>query len=148
MTNPLRILILGAHPDDAEFHAGGLATIYGSLGHVVKIVSLTNGDAGHHQMHAQALAARRRGEMLAAAARIGAQAEMWAHPDGFLEPTLDLRRQVIRELRRFQPDLVLTHRTNDYHPDHARPATWCGTRRTWSPCRPSNPTCRTCASIR
>ena len=46
---PLRLLILGAHPDDAEYHAGGLASIYRELGHVVKMVSLTNGAAGHHQ---------------------------------------------------------------------------------------------------
>jgi LmbE family N-acetylglucosaminyl deacetylase len=118
MTTPLRILILGAHPDDAEFHAGGLAAIYRSMGHTVKIVSLTNGDAGHHAMSGPALAARRRDEMRAAAAVIGAEAEMWNHSDGCLQPSLELRWQVIRELRTFAPDLVLTHRTNDYHPDH------------------------------
>jgi LmbE family N-acetylglucosaminyl deacetylase len=118
MTTPLRVLILGAHPDDAEFHAGGLATIYRSLGHAVKIISLTNGDAGHHEMSGPALAARRRDEMRAAALVIGAEAVMWPSRDGCLEPTLDLRWQVIRELRTFAPDLVLTHRTNDYHPDH------------------------------
>ena len=59
MSEVLRLLILGAHPDDAEFHAGGLAAIYRSLGHVVKIISLTNGDAGHHEMSGPALAARR-----------------------------------------------------------------------------------------
>ena len=118
MTAPLRLLILGAHPDDAEFHAGGLAAIYRSLGHTVKIISLTNGDAGHHEMSGPALAARRRDEMRAAAGVIGAEQEMWSSRDGCLEPTLALRWQVIRALRTFAPDLVLTHRTNDYHPDH------------------------------
>ena len=49
---------------------------------------------------------------------IGAEQAMWSHHDGMLEPSLALRWQVIRELRNFQPDLVLTHRDNDYHPDH------------------------------
>lgn len=118
MSEPLRLLILGAHPDDAEFHAGGLATLYRSAGHAVKIVSLTNGDAGHHVMSGQALAERRAEEMRAAAEVIGAEHAMWSHHDGMLEPSLALRWQVIRELRAFQPDLVLTHRDNDYHPDH------------------------------
>ncbi len=118
MSQPLRLLILGAHPDDAEFHAGGLVTKYRALGHTVRIISLTNGDAGHHQLSGPQLAARRLKEMHAAAAVVGADCAMWDHHDGQLEPTLDLRWQVIRELRTFTPDLVLTHRTNDYHPDH------------------------------
>ncbi len=118
MSEVLRLLILGAHPDDAEFHAGGLATIYRSLGHQVRIISLTNGDAGHHELSGPALAARRAEEMRAAAATIGAEQAMWQHHDGCLEATLALRWQVIRELRTFAPDLVLTHRDNDYHPDH------------------------------
>jgi LmbE family N-acetylglucosaminyl deacetylase len=118
MNDPLRLLILGAHPDDAEFHAGGLASIYRSLGHVVRFVSVTNGDAGHQQMSGTALAQRRRAEAEAAAAIIGADCEVWQHADGRLEPTLELRWQVIAAVRRFAPDLVLTHRTDDYHPDH------------------------------
>jgi LmbE family N-acetylglucosaminyl deacetylase len=118
MIAPLRLLILGAHPDDAEFHAGGLATKYRRLGHTVRIISLTCGDAGHQTMSGQALADRRREEMRDAARVIGADFAMWEHGDGRLEPNLDLRWQVIRELRTFAPDLVLTHRTNDYHPDH------------------------------
>jgi LmbE family N-acetylglucosaminyl deacetylase len=118
MASPLRLLILGAHPDDAEFHAGGLATKYRRLGHMVRIISLTCGDAGHQSQFGPALAARRRDEMRAAAEVIGADFAMWEHRDGRLEPHLELRWQIIRELRAFAPDLVLTHRTNDYHPDH------------------------------
>lgn len=118
MSSPVRLLVLCAHPDDAEFHAGGLAAIYGRLGHVVKFVTLTNGDAGHFQMSGAPLAQRRRKEAGAAAALIGATSESWDNHDGRLEPSLELRWQVIRELRTFEPDLVLTHRTNDYHPDH------------------------------
>ncbi len=115
---PLRLLILGAHPDDAEYHAGGLAAIYAALGHEVKMVSMTNGAAGHHERPPQEMAVLRREEAAAAGRIIGATYETWDIPDGELMPTLDVRRRVIREIRTFAPDLLLTHRTNDYHPDH------------------------------
>lgn len=118
MSERLRLLILGAHPDDAEFHAGALATIYRRRGHDVKMVSLTNGEAGHHVSSGAPLAARRKAEAEAAAAVIGATAEVWSNRDGRLEPTLEVRWQVVRAIREFRPDLVLTHRPNDYHPDH------------------------------
>ncbi|RPI87611.1 MAG: PIG-L family deacetylase, partial [Planctomycetaceae bacterium] len=116
--NPLRLLILGAHPDDAEYHAGGLAAIYRRAGHVVKLVSVTNGQSGHYAVSGPELTAIRRAEAARSAAVIGALAEVWDFPDGRLEPTLELRERIIREIRGFQPDLVLTHRTCDYHPDH------------------------------
>lgn len=115
---PLRLLILGAHPDDAEFHAGGLATLYRRLGHEVKFVSVTNGAAGHHVLPPDELARVRRGEQAASAARIGAACDIWEFPDGSLQATLEVRGRIIREIRSFAPDLVLTHRPNDYHPDH------------------------------
>ncbi len=113
-----RLLILGAHPDDAEFHAGGLACHWRRHGGRVRFVSVTNGDAGHHVLHGPALAERRRAEAIAAGAMIGAEVEVWNKPDGHLEPTLAVRWDVVRQMRAFAPDLVLTHRTNDYHPDH------------------------------
>jgi LmbE family N-acetylglucosaminyl deacetylase len=115
---PLRLLIVGAHPDDADHAAGGLAALYRAAGHVVCMVSLTNGDAGHHQEPGPVLARRRRAEAAAAGAVIGATYDLFQNHDGELLPTLDNRNQVIRLLREFQPDLVLTHRPNDYHPDH------------------------------
>jgi LmbE family N-acetylglucosaminyl deacetylase len=117
-TAPLRLLILGAHPDDADYAAGGLAALYRAAGHVVQMVSLTNGDAGHHLKPGRELAARRRQEAAAAGAVIGAAYDCWNNHDGELLPTLDNRRQVIRLMRTFRPDLVLTHRPYDYHPDH------------------------------
>jgi len=114
----LRLLILGAHPDDAEYHAGGLASIYCQAGHAVKMVSLTDGSAGHHERPRAELAAVRREEAAAAARVIGATYEVWDFPDGELMPTLEVRHRVIREIRTFAPDLVLTHRAYDYHPDH------------------------------
>jgi LmbE family N-acetylglucosaminyl deacetylase len=117
-SSPLRLLILGAHPDDADYHAGGLATRYRQAGHVVKMVSLTNGDAGHQTQHGPQLARRRQAEAAAAGAVIGASYDVLDNHDGQLLPTLENRGQVIRLIRTFRPNLVLTHRPNDYHPDH------------------------------
>src|SRR3954468_1854697 len=116
--DPLRLLILGAHPDDADYSAGGTAALYRAAGHTVKMVSLTNGDAGHHLHAGPDLARRRRAEAAAAGAVIGATYDVLDSHDGQLLPTLEARRQVIRLIRAFRPDLVLTHRPNDYHPDH------------------------------
>jgi LmbE family N-acetylglucosaminyl deacetylase len=115
---PLRILILGAHPDDADIKVGGTAAQWCALGHVVKMVSVTDGRAGHQTMFGDALARRRRAEAQASAAVIGATYEILGHPDGELMPTLEARRQLIRLIRQFKPDLIITHRGNDYHPDH------------------------------
>lgn len=117
-TNPLRLLVLGAHPDDAEFHAGGLIAVHTKLGHTVKLVSVSDGGAGHHRYSSKELVQIRRKEAAAAGRVVGAEYVTWNNPDGALQPTLDLRQQIIREIRTFKPDLVLTHRTNDYHPDH------------------------------
>ncbi|APZ94047.1 PIG-L deacetylase family protein [Fuerstiella marisgermanici] len=118
MPNRPRLLILGAHPDDAEFHGGGLAAIYRELDRPVKLVSVTDGSAGHHERTRDELIPLRRAEAANAGAVIGATYETWDFTDGELEPTLDVRRRIIREIREFQPDLVLTHRICDYHPDH------------------------------
>jgi LmbE family N-acetylglucosaminyl deacetylase len=114
----LRLLILGAHPDDAEYHAGGLASIYRERGHDVRMVSLTDGQAGHFECPPGELAQVRRAEAAAAGAVIGVPYVTWDIPDGELMPDLPTRRRVIREMRTFRPDLVLTHRPCDYHPDH------------------------------
>ncbi|NQT11460.1 MAG: PIG-L family deacetylase [Planctomycetes bacterium] len=115
---PLRLLILGAHPDDAEYHAGGLATIYRRLGHVVRMVSLTNGQAGHYERPPEELAQMRRREAAEAGRVIGAEYVTWDVPDGELVADVANRHRLIREIRSFGPDLVLTHRPYDYHPDH------------------------------
>jgi N-acetylglucosamine malate deacetylase 1 len=115
---PLRLLIIGAHPDDADYAAGGLAALYRAAGHIVRMVGLTNGDAGHHLQPGPALARRRQAEAAAAGAVIGATYDVFDIHDGELLPTLDNRRLVIRLIRSFRPALVPTHRPNDYHPDH------------------------------
>jgi LmbE family N-acetylglucosaminyl deacetylase len=115
---PLRILAIGAHPDDADIKAGGTAAKWCAGGHVVQLVSLCDGSAGHQTMSGAPLAERRRAEARASGAVIGATYEVWDFPDGELQPTLEARRRLIRLIRTFDPDLLLTHRSTDYHPDH------------------------------
>jgi LmbE family N-acetylglucosaminyl deacetylase len=115
---PLRLMVFGAHPDDADLCAGGLAMLYVARGHQVRFVSVTNGDAGHHELGGGALARRRRQEVHDAAAVAGIEYEVMDNHDGELEPSLANRRVLIRAIRDFAPDLLLTHRPWDYHPDH------------------------------
>jgi N-acetylglucosamine malate deacetylase 1 len=117
-SEPLRMLVFGAHPDDCEELAGGLTALYTRLGHQVMFVSLTNGDAGHLELAGAPLARRRRAEAQSAASVLGAQSLVLDHHDGTLMPTLEVREQVIRIIREFRPDLVMAHRPYDYHPDH------------------------------
>lgn len=114
----LNVIAIGAHPDDCDIRAGGLAIKLVKLGHRVRFVSLTNGDAGHHKMDARALATRRAAEAKEAGRRVGVDYVVLGNRDGMLEPTLKVREQVIRQIRQWQADVVLTHRPNDYHPDH------------------------------
>src|SRR5262245_14025041 len=107
---PLRLLIFGAHPDDADFGAGGLATKYRRLGHEVRMISVTDGAAGHQTLRGAELAELRAREAQAAGRVIGAEYLVWEFPDGRLQPTLDVRERIIAEVRRFAPDLVATHR--------------------------------------
>ena len=118
-TQPLRLLIIGAHPDDAEYAAGGTAALYRAAGHVVHMVSLTDGACGHHIKTGPELAQRRRQEAQDSASVIGATYQIFFHNrDGELMPTLENRMCLVKLMRRHKPDLVLTHRPNDYHPDH------------------------------
>jgi LmbE family N-acetylglucosaminyl deacetylase len=114
----LRVLAFGAHPDDCDFCAGGTAALLARGGHSVWFVSLTNGDAGHHLMGGATLAKRRRAEAHAAAAVIGIDYVVLDHHDGELLPTLENRREIIGLIRAFRPDLILSPRPSDYHPDH------------------------------
>ena len=114
----LRVLVFGAHPDDCDIGAGGLAALYASMGHAVKFVSLTNGDKGHQQIGGGELAKRRYLEAQEAGRRIGVEYEVLDNHDGELFPTLENRLEVIRRIREWKADLVISHRTNTYHPDH------------------------------
>src|SRR5579871_4234576 len=114
----VRIIAFGAHPDDCDLGAGGIAAKYAAVGYKVKFVSLTNGDAGHQTQGGEELAKRRRAEAQEAGRRISIEYEVLDNHDGKLLPTLDVREQVIREIRQWNADIVIAPRPNDYHPDH------------------------------
>jgi LmbE family N-acetylglucosaminyl deacetylase len=114
----LNIIAFGAHPDDCDQRAGGVAAKYAALGHRVRFVSVTNGDAGHQTEGGGALAARRRAEAKEAGRRIGVEYITLDNHDGELLPTLKPREDIIRQIRQWNADLVLAPRPNDYHPDH------------------------------
>jgi LmbE family N-acetylglucosaminyl deacetylase len=116
--NPLRVIVFGAHPDDCDLEAGGIAIKYAKMGHKVKFVSMTNGDAGHQSMGGGALAKRRMAEAREAGLRFGVEYTVLDNHDGELMPTLENRLKVIREIRNWNADIVITHPSNDYHPDH------------------------------
>jgi LmbE family N-acetylglucosaminyl deacetylase len=115
----LRVIAFGAHPDDCDIRFGGTAAKFAAMGHAVKFVALTNGDAGHQSQGGGALAKRRRAEAQEAGRRLGiAEHEVLDNHDGELMATLEVRNQVIRRIRAWNADIVLGPRPNDYHPDH------------------------------
>ena len=115
----LNIIAIGAHPDDCDYKFGGTAALFAQMGHNVKFLSLTSGDAGHQSQGGGALGNRRRAEARAAGERLGiAEYETLDNHDGELMPTLQVRHQVIRAIRDWKADIVLGLRPNDYHPDH------------------------------
>ncbi len=117
-TEPLRILVVGAHPDDCDIKVGGTAVLFAEMGHEVKFLSLTNGDAGHQTEGGGALAKRRRAEAEEAGRRLGVAYQTLDNHDAELQPTLLVRHQLIRQIRAWNADIVIGHRPNDYHPDH------------------------------
>ncbi|MBV9033287.1 MAG: PIG-L family deacetylase [Acidobacteriaceae bacterium] len=114
----IRVIAFGAHPDDCDIRASGTAALFASSGHAVKFVSVTNGDAGHQDMHGAELAARRLREAKESARRLGIEYDVLKNHDGELLPTLPVRQQIIREIRSWNADIVMAPRPNDYHPDH------------------------------
>ncbi len=113
-----RIIVIGAHPDDAESGAAGTAALWIAKGYHVKFVCATNGDIGHWKESGPALAARRKAEVEHGAKLIGYDFEILDNHDGGLLPTLENRAKIARLIREWKADVVITHRPNDYHPDH------------------------------
>lgn len=114
----LRVIVFGAHPDDAEYKAGGTGAKWAKLGHHVKLVSVTNGDIGHWQIAGGPLAQRRTAEVKAAAKILGVTSEVLDIHDGELLPTLENRKLITKLIREWNADIVIAHRPWDYHPDH------------------------------
>ncbi len=114
----LRVIIFGAHPDDAEYRGAGVAMKWARMGAHVKLVSATNGDIGHWQMAGGPLALRRKAEVTEVDRQLGAATEVLDIHDGEILPTLENRRMITRLIREWNADIVITNRPNDYHPDH------------------------------
>ncbi len=115
---PLQIIMIGAHPDDCDIKAGGTAALFVAMGHHVKFLSVTNGDAGHQTQGGGMLAKRRIAETKEVAKRLGVSYDVLDNHDGELLPTLPIRMEIIRKIREWKADVVIAPRTNDYHPDH------------------------------
>ena len=114
----LRVIVFGAHPDDCDMDVGGTAILFSKMGHAVKFVAVTNGDAGHQTMKGKELAKRRLLEAKEAGKRFGVSYDVLDNHDGQLVPTLDVRLQIIGKIREWNADIGIAPRPNDYHPDH------------------------------
>jgi LmbE family N-acetylglucosaminyl deacetylase len=115
---PLRIIAFGAHPDDAELKASGVAALWAAGGHKVKFVAMTNGDVGHFEEAGGPLAKRRKAEVAECAKILGIETDVLDIHDGELVPSLENRKTMARLIREWQADIVMGHRPYDYHPDH------------------------------
>ena len=107
---PERAMIVYAHPDDIEFSAAGTAAKWSKYGCEVVYVVLTDGNAGSHEagMTPEKLAEIRRSEQCAAAGVAGVNTvEFLGQPDGLLQPTLELRKKVVRLIRKYRPQVVI-----------------------------------------
>ena len=122
MEKKLKVLMIGAHPDDCDICAGGLALKYAKAGHEVKFLSICNGCGGHHEMSPKDVAERRHGETQAVAALAGIEYDVWDMPDCEVMADLETRKRLITYIRKFNPDIIFSHRTNDYHADHRNAA--------------------------
>ena len=116
--HPIRVIVFGAHPDDCDIETGGLAALYTAAGHKVKFVSLTNGDMGHQDIGGGDLARRRLAEAKESGRRLGVEYEVLDNHDAELVPSLENRLKIIRLIREWNADIVISSRPNDYHPDH------------------------------
>ena len=119
LDDEVRVAVIFAHPDDADSKMGATAAKMAEMGHAVKFVSLTNGDAGHYEEGGGVLGQRRRAEAQEAKDRLGIDEYIvYDYHDAELEPKLHKRMDVIREIRKWDADVVIGLRPNDYHPDH------------------------------
>ncbi len=114
----MKILAIGAHQDDNEFRLGGIAHKWVKAGHKVRFVSLCNGSGGHHILSPEETTATRAKESAAVAEYLGVEYDVWDIDDCTIVADLETRNRLIRYIREFNPDLIISHRVNDYHADH------------------------------
>ena len=116
---PLKVMFVGAHPDDPDVRCSGFARTLVEAGHRVRFVALCNGNKGHQFMTSEAVGKRRYGESRNVIRTLGIEDYIVCDtPDCELEPTLAERRRLTRIIREFGPNIIVTHRPNDYHCDH------------------------------
>jgi len=114
----MKILMIGAHMDDNDFRSGGIALKYLKAGHSVRFLSVCNGTMGHHEMEPEALHQRRMAECQAASEISGIEYDNMGLPECEVGATIENRKKILRYIREYQPDIIFTHRANDYHADH------------------------------
>ncbi len=118
MVEKLRVLAVGAHPDDIEIECAGTLAKYAQAGHHVMMCIATNGDKGHLTIPPPELAVIREKEARASAAVIGAELFWMGFPDGDLFYDRPTRLAFIDMMRQARPDIIFTHWLEAYHPDH------------------------------
>ncbi len=124
MTKPAQIMVVMAHPDDAEFGVAGTVVKWVRGGKDVVYVVCTNGDKGTSdaKMKPEKLAAIREKEELAAAKVLGVREVVFLrHPDQNLEDTPEFRKEIVRLIRMYRPEIVITsdpYRRYIWHRDH------------------------------
>lgn len=118
MHEKLRVLAVGAHPDDLEIRCGGTLARFAEAGHHVMMCHATNGNKGHKTIPPDELAQIREKEARAAAGIIGAELFWLNFPDAELFYDKETRLVFVDMIRQARPDLILTHWYEAYHPDH------------------------------
>jgi LmbE family N-acetylglucosaminyl deacetylase len=111
-------MFIGAHPDDADIEFGGTAIKLIDSSHKVIFVSMTDGSKGHHIYSDEELKNIRATETKSVAEFLGIEYLILNNKDTELIADLSNRKQLIRLIREHSIDIIVTHRTNDYHPDH------------------------------
>ncbi|MFE7114133.1 PIG-L deacetylase family protein [Streptomyces sp. NPDC057654] len=114
----VRVLALGAHPDDVELLCAGTLAHYARQGAQVTVAIFTDGALGSGAPTPAGTAALREAEARRAADVLGAELVWLGLPDGFLYDTRETRTRTVDVLRRARPDIVFAHHPDDYHPDH------------------------------
>jgi LmbE family N-acetylglucosaminyl deacetylase len=115
----MRILAVGAHPDDLEILCAGTLARYAERGDFVAMAISTNGEVGSSTLPKEAIARIREAEARTSAAVIGAELHWLGYPDEFLYENEQTRLRYIDLVRQVRPDLIITHDpAHDYHPDH------------------------------
>jgi len=114
----MKILGIGAHPDDLEILAGGTLAKYAKTGNEVVMAHVLNGDKGSFNIPSKKLAAMRKKEARESAKIIGAKSMGLNIPDGELFSDLKTRKIMMDLIRSVRPDVIITHSPNDYYSDH------------------------------